>query len=162
MTMETEMMEEWANIAADTSITTEELDDAVATMRHLEADYKATKAVATEAHNNYQEAKAKLIHMLQNAGKSKYHVDGHGTASLVTKLKVRTPKDLDAKDQLFKYIEDNYGKEGVLSYANVNYQSLNRFYNEEFERAQNEGRADDFSIPGLETPDSEVSLSFRK
>ena len=162
MTMETEMMEEWANLAADTSITTEELDEAVKLMRFLETQYKGHKEIATAAHNAYQEAKAKLIHMLQNAGKSKYHVDGHGTASLVTKLKVRTPKDLDSKELLFGYIREHYGEEGVLSYANVNYQSLNSFYNDEFEKAKNEGRADDFSIPGLETPDSEVSLSFRK
>lgn len=155
-------MEEWANLASDKTITTEELDQAVELMRSLETEYKSAKEISTQAHHVLQEAKATLIHMLQNAGKSKYHVDGLGTASLVTKLKVRTPKDLVAKDLLFKYIKDNYGDDGVLSYASVNYQALNKFYNDEFEIALADGRGDDFSIPGLETPDSEVSLSFRK
>lgn len=162
MQNEQEIMNAFEELAMDDSITTEELDLAVMKMRDDRIEYELAKKQGTAKHAVYQESLAKLITMLQRANKSKYHVEGLGTASLVTKLKVRTPKDIDAKAKLIGYIREHFGEDGVLSYSNVNYQSLNKLYNDEFERAQNEGRGADFSIPGLEEPDSEVSLSFRK
>ena len=158
----TEQLDIWDETAADQSITTEQLDEAVVGMKQAEEHYKTEKKMVDAHYACYQEKRAVLIAMLQQAGKSKYHVDGWGTASLTTKLKVRTPKDLVAKEALLNYMEETLGKDGMLAYASVNYQSLNSFYNEEFERAKEAGTADDFSIPGLETPDSEVGLSFRK
>lgn len=162
MNNEQELLDAFEELAKDDSITTEELDLAVMKMRDDKIEYELAKKQSTAKHAVYQESLAKLITMLQRANKKKYHVEGLGTASLITKLKVRTPKDLNAKAELLNYIRENFGEEGVLSYANVNYQSLNKLYNDEFERAQSEGRGAEFNIPGLESPDSEVTLSFRK
>lgn len=146
----------------DETISTEQLDQLVKEMAHLKADYEAKKKESTDAHFKYQEARAVLIKTLEAAGKTKYHVDNVGTVSLQTKLKVQTPKTPEDKKSLFNWIRGKYGEEGFLSYAGVNYNTLQGLYNNEFEAAELEGMADEFHIPGLSQPEHEVGLSFRK
>lgn len=147
---------------ADESITTDELDAMVKDMAKLKADYEALKMQSNTAHEKYQESRAKLIATLQAAGKTKYHVDGVGTVSVTEKLKIRVPKDPEDKAKFFEWLQRRYGMEGYLTYATVNYNSLNSLYNNEFEQARLEGTADNFSIDGVGNPEHEYGLSFRK
>lgn len=146
----------------DKGITTQDLDKLVDVMARAKSDYESKKAISDEAYHYFQQVKGSLVGMLQAANKSKYSVDGIGTVSVTEKLKVRTPKDFDSKEKFFAWLKDRHGKEGFLSYLGINYQSLQKLYNDEFAQAVDEGHGSEFSIPGIETPEAEVGLSFRK
>lgn len=159
---EQDQMDLFNELATDTSISTDQLDRMVTDMAFSKAEYEAQKKISSELHKKFEEKKAQLMSTLQAANKKKYHVDGIGTVSVSEKLKVKTPQFIENKKLLFDYITAKYGEEGLLSHAGINYQTLNSFYNTEFELAQVEGTADDFAIPGLDAPLTEHSLSFRK
>lgn len=146
----------------DESITTEQMDAMVKEMSELKDNYDELKKQSNAAHEKYQEARAKLITTLQAAGKTKYFVDGVGTVSVTEKLKIQTPKSPEDKEAFFKWLQEKYGREGYLTYATVNYNSLNSLYNTEFEQAKLEGTADNFEIAGVGNPEHEYGLSFRK
>lgn len=157
-----DMMNEFDELAVDQSITTEQLDDAVKALADSKKEYDLKKQVSNEAHAIMQENQAVLINLLKLANKKKYVVDGYGTASVTEKLKVKTPQHPEDKEKLFQWLKERHGEYGFLSSASVNYQTLNRIYNEAFEEATENGTADTFGIPGVATPDSESSLSFRR
>jgi len=144
------------------SITIEELDMAVALMAKHKTDYEKAKAISSEHHAVYQEKRAKLISMLQAAGKTKYSVDCIGTVSITEKLKVRTPKGLDNKKALAAWLLKNLGDDGMHTYLSINYNSLNSLYNQEFESAKENGTAAEFNMPGVDSPDSEFGISFTR
>ena len=148
--------------AADETITTDELDEIVSGMALAKAEYESAKQGSDILYKQYQELRAKCIATLQQAGKSKYFVDGVGTISVTEKLKIQTIKNPEDKEQFFDWLKSKYGNEGYLTYATVNYQSLNSLYNSEFENAKLDGTADNFQIPGVGNPEHEYGLSFRK
>ena len=162
MSEQQDLMEEFANLTADTSITTEQLDDTIIAMKNAEAAYRSAKEISNALHAEYQEHQQKLITMMRSANKKKYHVDGYGTASLVEKLKVKTPKSLEAKQALYNWITTRDGEDGLIAQTTVNYATLQRIYNEAFEEARLAGTLDTFKVDGLEEPEAEYSLSFRK
>lgn len=146
----------------DESITTEMMDESVKEMARLKAEYEGLKKQSDAQYHKYQEARAQCISLLNQAGKKKYHVDDVGTINITEKLKVKTPSSPESKDELFTWLESKFGKEGLLSYIGINYQTLNSLYNTEFEEAKLEGTADNFQIPGVGNPEHEYGLSFRK
>lgn len=146
----------------ENGITTEDLDRLVDKMARAKSDYESKKAISDEAYHYFQEMKAVLVSTLRSINKKSYKVDGLGTVTVTEKLKVKTPKDFDSKEKFFAWINQRYGKEGFLSYLGINYQSLNKLYNDEFDQAKEEGTVDGFEIPGIDKPEAEFSLSFRK
>ena len=146
----------------DGSITIDMLDESVAIMAKHKEEYERQKAISNEAHARYQESRGKLIAMLKAVGKEKYFVDGLGTVRVTEKLKVRTPKGLDAKKALAGWLLKNLGEDGMHSYLSINYQSLNSLYNQEFEASKERGEASEFNIPGVDSPESEFGLSFTR
>jgi len=157
-----EQLDMWDEMEIDKSITTEDLDNAVTAMAESKSDYESKKKVSDEAHAIYQEKRAKLVSTLRAIKKEKYHVDDIGTVSVVKKLKVRTPSNPDDKGPFFKWLNENFGAEGFLTYVGVNYATLNRLYNEEFAKAKERGNADEFTIPGIDKPVEDYELRFRK
>ena len=160
--MEQNQMEMFDELNTNHAITTEELDEAVKAMSSAKTEYEKKKAISDEAYHTYQNGRAKLIAMMQSANKSKYSVDDVGTISISTKLKVRTPQTPEAKGEFFAWLNGQFGADGFLTYVGINYQTLQSLYNKEFEAATDEGLADSFTIPGIDSPQSEPSLSFRK
>lgn len=156
------LIDEFDELACDKTITVEDLDRQVVIMVTYKQGYDELKARSNHGHELYQEAKAVLITMLKAANKKKYHVDGVGTVAVTEKLKVTTPKSLEDKQALFEYLKRELGNEGFLASASVNYNTLNRIYNEAFDKAKEDGNAAEFSIPGIEQPQAEFGLSFRK
>lgn len=146
----------------DEGITIEMLDESVAIMAKYKAEYEKQKAVSNDCHSRFQEARGKLVAMLMAANKSKYHVEGIGTVSVTEKLKVRTPKGLDDKKALAAWLQTQLGDDGMHTYLSVNYQSLNSLYNQEFEAAKDRGDASNFTLPGVDAPEAEFGLNFRK
>jgi len=157
-----EQQELFDRLTTDTSITTEDLDVMVSVMAKSKKEYEQRKAKSDEAHAIYQEKRAKLVSTLQACNKKKYSVDGIGTVSVTEKLKVRTPKGLEAKKELAAWLKQQLGDDGMHTYLSVNYNSLNSLYNQEFEHAKDRGQGGDFYIPGIEKPEAEFGLSFRK
>ena len=154
-------MEEAAEdfLAKTKSVTTDELDYVISQMYSAKKDYETKKLVSTEAQHHLENCKAEVTSLLAKANKSEYVVEGVGKASLIEKLKVLTPQTPEAKAELFKWIKDNMGADGFLTHVSVNYQTLQRLYNEAFASAENPA---EFHIPGLEAPQSFTELRFRK
>lgn len=159
---EQNQLELWDDLKVDSSITTENLDQMISVMAELKGNYEELKKQSDEAFKLYEKARGQVIAALSASNKSKYFVDGIGTVSLVEKLKVRTPQSIEEKGEFYKWLNQKFGADGFLSYTGINYQTLNSLYNQEFDKAREEGKADSFNIPGVQQPDTEISLSFRQ
>lgn len=136
------------------------LDGMVKELVELRKVHQAKKDEASAAHADVESMEAKISSVLQASGKSKYFVDGVGTAYLINKYVVRTPKDNQSKMLLFDYIKHRHGEDVLVSKLSVNHQSLNSFYNEEVAALAKEGKL--AQIPGIEEPTHEINLGFRK
>lgn len=141
------------------AISTKELDALVHDMKEKEEQYRSLKDESDAAHENYEEAKNRVMKALSAIGKSKYHVDGLGTVSRVVVYKVTTPKDLESKKQMLTYFREQ-GAEIYLSMVTIPYQSLNAYYNREAEVHQEQGKI--FSIPGVDAPIADEHIRFTK
>lgn len=155
--------DQWMDAAAKgTTVTTEQLDGMVNDMRAKREVYEAAKEKASELYKTFDEAERLLIAALQSAGKRKYHVDGVGLVFFVEKLVVPTPKTVEQKDLFFAWIEKEYGVTYLKEKLSVHHQVLQSLYNNAFKEAQEKGDAENFQVPGLEQPTTQISLNFRK
>lgn len=136
------------------------LDNMVKELVELRKVYQDRKEIASKAYEEVEAMEAKISSVLQASGKSKYFVDGVGTAYLINKYVIRSPKDNHSKQLLFDYIKQNHGEDVLMSKLSINHQSLNSFYNEEVAALAKEGKV--AQIPGIEEPVHEVNLGFRK
>lgn len=146
----------------DTEITTQQMDDALVEFHQAKREYDEAKSESNAKHGLMEEKKYVLMEMLKATGKSKYQVDGHGTATLNEKLKVTTPKDVESKAALFEWLKNKHGDVGATALMSVNANTLNKIFNDEFQEARESGTADDFEIPGLGQGEVIHTLSFRK
>lgn len=140
-------------------ITTRELDEAVQKLWDLRKDYEAKKAISSEASALCDEQETYVLDLLEKANKKNYQLDGVAKVISVTKLQVNTPKDLDSKSAFFKWLKDNYGAEGFLAYLNINHNSLNTLWNNEFEKAEDKVT---FKIDGINPPTEIKTLRVNK
>jgi hypothetical protein len=153
------MESNWAEETLAPSITVEELDGLVQDYVKMREEYEAAKKVATDAYNVKEAAEGRVREALKTLGKKSYKVEGLGTFTRVMKEVVTVPKDLDKKRMLFDWIKERYGDDVLDSMRSINHQSLNSFYNQEVEKASGDPT---FAIPGLDSPTSVESVSFRK
>lgn len=144
------------------TITVEELDHAVSQMVKAKEEYDRQKAAANELYYHHENCKQKVMELLRAAGKKSYQVDDIGKVTVVEKLKVKMPQTVEFKEKLFNWLQEKHGQEGFLAHTTINYNTLNRLYNEEFEEATNTGNAADFEIPGLDSPETVRELRFNK
>ena len=135
------------------------VDNAIKELAVLRADYEAKKKASSESHKIYQEKVAVVLEMLEKMGKKSFKTDGVAAVSKKTSLSVRIPSSHDDKASLFKWLKDNLGAEGFLTYATVNSQSRNALYNSMYETAEDK---ENFSISGVGEPVERVTLSFKK
>lgn len=137
------------------NISTQELDNAVADMVLAQSQYDTMKNAYLELQQKRDEAREVVLSLLKRAGKTKYYAEGLGTASVVTKYAVQTPKDSESKAKLLAYFKDQ-GEEVFLEKVGVNYQSLNAWVNQELEKDPS------FIMPGVGAPTATEELRFRK
>jgi hypothetical protein len=133
----------------------EDLDDMVEEMLDYRKQYDEQKEVSNDLHRKYRTAQDKLMDALEKTNKTKYHVAGLGTASLVNKLKVRMPQDPDKKQEFLEYMINR--DDVKYSLLNVPWQSLQAWYNTE-----TEARDGDFQCPGIDAPTMETTLRFTR
>ena len=141
------------------NLTTHEIDDLIKSMRDKREKYEEAKKVSSDLYKEYKEEEHRVLQALKNAEKSKYHVDGVGTVSVVARETVKVPKDLDDKRKLFQWIKEKYGDDALDSYLTIHSQSLNSFYKKELENSE---QPELFSIPGLGEPTVTEETRFRK
>lgn len=143
-------------------ISLQDMDDLVVAYYKARMDYEQKKLVSTEAYHHMELVQEKVMGLLKRAGKKNYSVDGVGRVQLVDKLKVKFPTDPTKREAFFKWLEEQHGKDTVLAMTTVNYQALNSFYTKAFEESVENGTADDFTVPGIDAPETETEMRFNK
>lgn len=100
-----------------------------------------------------------IMKKLKEVGNTTY-VSKFGRASIKTTLSYKTPKDMEAKKQLFEYIKAK-GDDVYYSLLSVNSQTLNSWAKAEHQYAI-DNNIFPFEISGLEEPISYETIAFRK
>lgn len=125
------------------------------------AEYEAKKEESNKAHEVKKQLEGEMLALLKKAGKTKYFVDGVGTASLVQTLSIQVPKTTNDKRKLWEYIVLKYGEEVAFDKFSMHSKTLNSFYNQEFESISDEEKMM-FKLPGTEEPTAQEEFRFRK
>ena len=141
-------------------VTVAELDEAVIAYKLAKEEYDKASAVSSEKNSVAEKLKQNLLDLLTAAGKSSFILENVALVSVSLKTQVTTPKTIEQKEQLFKWIENKLGREGLLAYQSINYQSLNSLYNSEMKEAVERGEEWN-GIDGLEMPTVVKTLSMR-
>lgn len=157
MNEQLDMADVWKPEVKEYSVS--EVDAKIKELARLRADYEAKKKTSGEAHKLYKEQESEVLSMLDDIGKTSFKTDGVGTVTKKVSFGVTTPKTPDDKELLFKWLKDNLGKDGFMTYASVNSQSLNALYNEMYSEAEDK---ENFKIDGVGDPIDRITLSFRK
>ena len=144
---------------ADSPVSLEQMDLLIKSYLDKRDQYEEAKRLSTEKYHEYEGAEHKIVAALRSAGKKTYKLDGVGTFSLMFKEVVATPKSTEDKVRVFSWIKDKYGEDVLTNMLSINHQTLNSFYNQEAEKADDRSL---FEIPGLASPTVMESASWRK
>ena len=133
----------------------------------LITQYKTARENADMWVKEKERIKQTIMDLMETAKKTEYIVEGIGTVKIIERKSVRTPKTAEDKRKFFNYLEEVYGPSLMQSMQTVNSKTLNGFYREEANKAtshmsEQEKAAYEHRLPGLEPPQSFVTLSFRK
>jgi hypothetical protein len=167
----TDLMKEWEQATQEAStITVDELDSWAA--KWVEAfrvyeEYK--KTVEEECSRLFKEADAiegKFVEALTQAGRKEYLIEGKGTAHFKARYSVQTPKSIEDKQALARYLEQKGGKEYFWTQFGVNSMTLQSLYKNEQkefeEKAKAAGEATQFVLPGVGVPTAKITLELQK
>ena len=132
----------------------EELNALVKEFADLRQEYQEAYYKSSGLKKKCDEAKYKLIDILNDSNLKNYAVEGIGKISVINKYSVKVPQAHDDRKKMLDYFREK-GEEGDMLLT-VHSQTLRSLYNAEKE--------DDptFSIPGVAEPTLEQNLSFRK
>lgn len=154
----------------NSSVTTEWLDTLANEYTSAWKEHEAAKGIESELRKAAEEVESRLILALEQAGKKKYYVEGLGTFSFTERASVQTPKTIEDKQSLAKYLEESGGKSLFWSTFGVNSNTLQAFYKAEYEAYKQMAEAktargeesEPFQIPGLLPPAISKSLRVTK
>lgn len=160
---EAQKLEAWDQVVQESSkITVEELDEWGRKWKEASEEYATASARASELYKVKEELEGKFVEALQQAGRQKYFVEGIGLVGFSKRMSVQTPKTIEDKQALAKWMQDTYGKEFFWEKFSVNSQTLQSMYNKEYEifeeRCEATGQSEQFHIPGLAPPVAKVGL----
>lgn len=153
-------LEEWNEVEKE-DVPTSVLDAAVESYHKARAEHKECKDLTAKAYGVVKDAEGFMLELFAKTKKSKYFVDGLGTAYVINKHSVKTPKTVEEKELLFDYIKTEHGEDVLKDYLSINSARLNSFFNEQAELAAERGDAD-FQLPGVGAATVNQSLGFRK
>ena len=148
---------QWEQSTVRPSLNVAEMDELITKSAEAWEKHDAAKAIASELYKEAEAIDEKILLALKDAGKSKYFVDGVGTMSIVSKLSVVVPKSLEAKKKFFAHLKKK-GEALLYSMLTVNSNTLNSWYNEEINQAEESGKAEGFLVPGIDQPTTRESL----
>lgn len=140
------------------AITVQQLDSLCKEIADQRATCEEFEAKATEQNKLLAALEAKAVEYLEVLERDKYQSE-FGTISIKENWRVNLPDSPVSWSKLFDYFKERECFEGMIT---VNSNKLNSFYKEELKIAQDEGRAMEFEIPGLNPPKLYRSLSYRK
>lgn len=144
---------------SDKPVSLEQMDLLIKAYVEKREDYEEAKKISTQKYHEYEAAEKRVIDALRAANKTSYKLDGVGTFSRTFKEVVTVPKDLESKRALVKWIRERYGDDVCDQMLSINHQTLNSFYNQEAEKAEDRSL---FRIPGLDAPTVVENASWRK
>ena len=141
-------------------VTTAELDEAVLQFKLAKEEHEKASAISSEKHEEAEKCKNKLIDLLSAAGKTSYIVENVALITVSLKTQVTTPKSIEDKEKFFALVEKRLGRDGMVAYQTVNYNSLNSLYNTAMKEAIDKGEAWN-GVDGIELPTVVKTLSMR-
>lgn len=144
--------------AQETPVTVEQMDALVQAMFEQKAKVEAADEVTKALNKELSRMQMQAVAALKQLGRDNFK-SPHGTVSIIERWRVSVPTDEEAKKELFKYFKE---KEILYRYATVNSNSLNSYYNEEWEIAKAEGRGMEFQLPGVGEPKLFETCGMRK
>lgn len=153
-------LDEWDGQIEDRSITTAQLDYEVTQLQAAKLVYEEAKAKSDASFAVYDQQRTKLVNILTAANKKSYKVDGVGLVTVKEQAKVQTPKTPEEKAELFKWLKEEMGAEGFLTYATVNHAQINSLHKLKSEEYAEKGI--NFTMPGVGLPTTEKILSFTR
>lgn len=164
--MSNQALEQWDQAQqAASPITVEELDEWGRKWKEATEAHEAAKKVASEKYKILDEIEGKFVEALKQAGRNKYYVEGIGLIGFNNRMSVQTPKTIEEKKALAKYIQDTYGATVFWDKFSINSQTLQGFYKKEYELFEERCEADPnygvqnpFHIPGLAPPVATTGL----
>lgn len=127
-------------------------------LKSLREQKEAAEAIVSQISAKFEEKKAEFLQLIetQNGGKA-FKAKCGITLTKSERLTVtlpKTPEDLAAFHQYLK-------EKGHDEIRTVNYQRLQGFYNEQYERAI-EDKLEFFAIPGIENPKIHTTIKMIK
>ena len=144
----------------ETTISLAEMDQAIAELKTKREEYKAAKAISDGLELEKRQLEARVVEMLEQAGKTVYVAEGVGRVKVSYEMSVQTPKTPEEKKAFFNWLATNMGQDVADAYLTVNSVSLNSLYNQLNEQAAQKGEV--LSIDGLGEPIARTKLSLTK
>ena len=141
-------------------VTVAELDEAVIQYKLAKEEHEKASAVSSEKHEEAEKCKNNLIALLECAGKTSYILENVALITVSLKTQVTTPKTIEDKEKFFAWVEKKLGREGMIAYQTVNYQSLNSLYNSAMKEALDKGQEWN-GVDGIDMPTVVRTLSMR-
>lgn len=136
------------------AVTTKELDEMVVELHELHLAAREAQRAAEKIKAEKLKLQEKILAIMESQDKDRWDVPGC-TISLVRKTSVRTPKTVEEKKALAKYLE---ARGQFWELFGVNSQSLNSYYkNEEAYQRETNG-VFDFTLPGCSEPNEYTQL----
>ncbi len=133
----------WESNVSEVSV--DAVDEAFDVYLQARSEYEEASKKAKELNQVMLEHEWKLQEMLESAGKNSWQLDGKGKVSTYERVSYQTPKSVEEKKQLAKYMTDKMGKEAFWEMFSVNSQTLNSWAKLEIEQGAE-------CIPGLKEP----------
>lgn len=152
--------DEWLEVAADAPLDMQAMDQLIIDRTKAWIEYDEKHKISSEAYTRAEKLDIAIMAALKAAGKSKYFVDGEGTAQIIQKATVTTPKSLEDKRAFFKFLQSR-GENVFLGMASVNSNTLNSWFNQMLQEATSKGVLG-FSVPGIDDPTMRETLRFTK
>lgn len=126
-------------------VTFDKFDDLCEQLFAQKAKVEEAKALLKDLNKELGRLQMQAVATLKQIERSS-HTSPHGTVGITERWRVSVPKTEADKHALFKYLKE----QGVLyTYATVNSNQINSYYNQELEKAQKEGRGMEFRLPGV-------------
>lgn len=138
------------------TVTTEELFKKADEYFQAESRYDEARKISSGYKEEMDAKYDELLAKMEEAGLEKLHYPNVASISKLSRMKVQTPKTSEDKMQFFGYVTKHYGDDGLWTLATVNHNTLNTFYNQEFEKHGAENPL--FAIPGVGSPTEEKYL----
>lgn len=138
-------------------ISVQRLNQMVEQLAQLRAEEETLDLERKKLQMKLDALEGQLMEILEEQGMSSFTAPS-GLINLVQKSSVTTPKTLEQKRSLFKYLSDRGVFEELVS---VNSQTLNSFYRAEEAMALERGDFD-FNLPGVGQPSVRNQLRFTR